>query len=358
LTIILDFYGFCAILLAMRNDIVQSTEQMSGVTGISPEMNSNDSRLRTGRYEATQADDGEYVQLADEDVIPIEDEPPVQTGDVKREPPLPPRPKHAGESVAADPEMDQVLAAKKKGGGEGGGRKKGKGKKGGEGGKKNDEQVWNDPDKVKPAIEAWSTEVLELDAQIAEQKKTEQEEKPSITLERLKERKEILEKRLKKGRAKVALERKKEEVRSIEDELVEVQREIEKQGKDSPPELLAKRDRLTLLAARGKEDVQEMMAEYIRDFPGVAFDDANAYEALPSIHVHVSKEEEKEKITVGKTAIGAAVIGGATVGSMLELTGGLLKDLWKSWRGHVKNPNKTFGGKGWRDFFWPPDKKK
>jgi hypothetical protein len=322
-------------------------------------LNADDTRIRTGRLDSDE-DDTDLV-VKDPDMIPVSDSEPVgaHDGEPVQVSDADPTSTQESQTQTADEQHEQTQAAKKKGGRKG---NKGGGQGGGGGNKadkkKKDEQSWDNPDKVHAAVDTWTTELIDLETQIETQEKLEEDDKPSIAMEKLEERKELLSKRLAKGKAKVALERKKQEMRGYEDDLVELLDELKKHKDNPPHDLTAEREQLNLRIGRARDELKEMMEAYARDFVGVTFDDEEVQVPRPTLYMDVPTNSEQKSSKLVKGVTGTAVVGGATIASMIKMAGGLIGDLWKSWRGHVTKPNSTFGGRGWRDFFWPPDKKK
>lgn len=261
----------------------------------------------------------------------------------------------------SEPESTRIESAKKKGGG---GKKGGKGKGGGgqnngggkQGGKGNDE--WNDVEKVKTALDEWRSERIDTDAAIAEQQTKEDGDVVSLEMERLQKRKEMLEKRIAKGDAKVNLEVLKKEIDQQERNKIELLRQMQPLGENIPTDLKNRKEELDLLIERARRDYGEALSAFMRDYKDVKFSDSSrdGIQTAPEyIDLNSPKGKPSKIIQGGKNVF---TVIGATLGSMFEMGGDYLKTLFKSWKAHVNKPGTTFGGQSWKDFFLEDQKKK
>lgn len=266
--------------------------------------------------------------------------------------------------VTTEPEPSRIEASKKKnGGGKKGGKGKGKGGGGGQnngggkqGGKGNDE--WSDLEKVQTALDDWRGERIDTDAAIAEQRAKEDGEVPSMEMERLQKRKEILEKRISKGDAKVNLEALKNNVDQLEMSKIELLKQLQPLGENVPRNLLYRKEELDVQVERAKREYAEALSAFLRDHKDVKFSDStrDGIQMAPEyVNLDSPKADEPKIVRATKNFFTRI---GATLGSMFGMSGGFLQTLWKSWNAHVDKPNTLFGGQKLKDFFLEEQKKK
>lgn len=317
------------------------------------ELTDEDHRLRTGAIEEAHG-----LVAADPEHIPTGD--PVQETSSTEE--------QSEDSPESESEEDRIQAAKKRKGG----RKGGKGGGGGGGNNNNrnknnqaDEKLWGKPDQVKPALDRWSDEAIELDRQIGEEELNQEGEEPTPELKKLQDRRELLDKRIDKAKLRIRAEQRKQDQRKAEDELHKAMEEQERytaeHGGRESKELSAKIRRLELDMNRAREEYTELMKEYFEEYGEVRFDDEpERPPASDPLRLNIPKSSEKDTLPQKalKGVKNTAVIGGAIVGNTALMGTGLGADLWKSLKSFWKNPSKMFGGWGWKDFFWRDEGKK
>jgi hypothetical protein len=225
--------------------------------------------------------------------------------------------------------------------------------------------MWDDPYKVKPAVELWEREITELVHTIEERNEGEEEieGKPVEDLDVLIARRDRLVERLEKGKARIEIGRQEKKISDIEDTLAEKTTEHAKLLKQNPDgDDKALEAEIKALEANIKKEIrilEEKNDVYHKRYADVRFEDRLEDRPVSPTLILDKIPTKADQSKVWKASKNTVAFAGGMVGFGIATLYGGFKDLWKKGWAFLKNPNQWFGGLSWRDFmFDEKDKKK